>query len=206
MKRTFVVFLALAAAFALVLTQPLRADSYAIDLTGVNISVDGTLTASPTGTAGVYNITTLTGVFKDTNEGLDINAPVDLYPDAGTPIVRSSVNGPGLSYLSADGSETYDNLLYMPGPPNLDGWGGMLFTADGYEICVAAGDSGNYLAWVSILGDTNAFVDYNESLAGTFTVVETPPVPESSSLVLLAIGLFGLVMIRQGLRRACARS
>jgi hypothetical protein len=108
-----------------------------------------------------------------------------------------------MDYNSPDLTEYYDNELYYPAMPySLDDWGGILFSADGYEVSIAQ-DIGltTYGAWVSVLGedadsnsaywaDTGSNINFGEPLNGD--VQKTPELP---SLPLLATGLLSLVFI-----------
>jgi hypothetical protein len=205
MKRFSLALLALPALLAF--TPTASADTFNFSFIGVGntITATGIFEITEIGSSGVYNITgIMNGLFTDRNNGLNIfNAPISLIPDAGSLTYSSTVDGAGMDYNSPDQTEYYDNELYFPGTPyNLDDWGGVLFSADGYEISIAQ-DIGltTYGAWVSILGenavangaywaDTGSNISYGEPLNGD--VQKTPELP---SLPLLATGLLSLAFI-----------
>jgi len=205
MKRFSLALLALPALLAV--AQAASADTFDFRFIGVgnSITVTGIFDATEIGSTGVYNITgIINGSFTDKNDGLDIvNAPISLIPDAGGMTYISTVDGAGPDYNSPDQTEYYDNLLYFPGTPySLDDWGGVLFSADGYEINIAQDiDLTTYGAWVSVLGedadsngafwaDTGSNINYGEPLDG-----DVQPTPEPSSLPLLSTGLLALASV-----------
>jgi hypothetical protein len=191
----------------LAFTPAASADTFTFSFIGVGntIVATGIFEATEIGSSGVYNITGIkNGQFTDKNNGLDIvDAPISLIQDFGSLTYVSTVDGAGMDYNSPDKTEYYDNELYFPGTPySLDDWGGVLFSADGYEISIAQ-DIGltTYGAWVSVLGedanansaawaDTGSNINYGEPLYGD--VQRTPEMP---SLPLLATGLLSLAFI-----------
>lgn len=132
----------------------------------------GTLTVQATGTAGVYQILSVTGT-------------QDIYV-GGTPDV-TSITG----ILSPDPVYQADNLLYLNGGPLLDDTG-FSFTVDGPgadfngDVNIAYSNSAYYTPYELIGGP------------GTFTVTPTD-VPEPASLPLAAGGF--LLTAALGLRK-----
>ena len=205
MKRFSLALLALPVLLAF--TPAASADTFSFSFIGVGntIVVTGIFAATEIGSSGVYNITGIeNGKFTDQNNGLNIaDAPISLIPDAGSLSYISTVDGAGMDYNSPDQTEYYDNELYYPATPySLDDWGGILFSADGYEVSIAQ-DIGltTYGAWVSVLGedadsnsaywaDTGSNINFGEPLNGD--VQKTPELP---SLPLLATGLLSLAFI-----------
>ncbi len=208
MKRFSLALLALPALLAIAPAASADTfDTFSFSFIGVgnSITATGIFDATEIGSTGVYNITGITnGLFTDENDGLDIvKASISLIPDAGGLTYISTVDGAGLDYNSPDKTEDYDNLLYFPGTPySLDDWGGVLFSADGYEISIAQ-DIGltTYGAWVSVLGedadsngaawaDTGSNINYGEPLDGN-----VQPTPELPPLPLLSTGLLALASV-----------
>jgi hypothetical protein len=176
---------------AAVATPFANAETFVFDFLSQNgdFSAQGTLTASQIGDTGVWNITSLTGAFTDTDNGLDIvDQVISLYPDGTTPQALGSVQGTITGYETADGAEVYDNLLYYPAGTYyngsyypLDGGGLVFYTGilngAGYEVGIALGENANspQAGWVNITGSAPAdcsgevsngvcFVDYGTSI------------------------------------------
>jgi hypothetical protein len=192
MKKVPLALLALAVALAI--TPAAMASSILFDYGGNGVATDLTFTLGSQVSPGIYNISAVTGTFADSNIGLSSTAVSGIIPDgAGPATVLDTIEGPGVGWTSPDGSEVYDNLAYPLNPLVLDSWGGVLFTVGGYEVNIA-GENGGYQTWVSVLGNTNDFVD-NGTNGEILTSGSVAVAPEPSSLLLLGTGLFALAFV-----------
>jgi len=224
MKKSLIASIALAA--ALTICPAAFADTvFDVSFSGIslgnNMTFSGTFHTSPTSTAGIYDINSISnGTFTDYNGSLNISGTATLIPtSAGTLINQIPVNGAlGASYLSPDGSEQYDNVLVYPENPDyLDGFGFLINVSGLYEVSIAQSlnpsDSTIYGAWVSNLGTKNSWVDtgpnfdYGEPIDFQAQSVQVTyqggglNTSEPSSLLLLATGLLGLAgVMRRKLR------
>jgi len=166
MKKIWLATLAMAAMLA---APPFAmAETFSFDFVSQNGSFValGTLQAASSATAGVWNITSMTGTFTDTDHGLAIiDQPINVYPDGTTPESLPTVQGTIMGYSTADGAEVYDNLLYYPtgnyydgGYYPLDGGGLVFYTGaldgSGYEVSIALGENAQSpeAGWVNVTG------------------------------------------------------
>jgi PEP-CTERM motif len=149
----------------LVFAMGAMADEFNLTATGNTTSIFATLTGTPTGTPGVFDVTNLSGSV----DGLSAT----LLATSGPGVETSSITVNGYSIL-------YDNILNMNLP---------YFDADGLGFSLSDGTIGNLYCSGGVclygqLGGIPPFLEVLQQVSVTAT-----PTPEPGTLVLLGTGL-----------------
>ncbi len=105
-------FMLLALATTLAVATSVRATDINFSFSGNGISSTGTLTVTPSSTAGVDEITAITGTFSDTNAGVS-GAITGLYTPISYVSVTLALAPPGIAVTG--GGLSYDDLFYPAG-------------------------------------------------------------------------------------------
>lgn len=219
-KLIALVALVVAAGFA----SAAMADQFNFSFNGNGVSASGTFIVSPGSSAGVYDITSITGTFSDTNVGVS-GTITGLYQPVS---YRSNTEvTPGIALTA--GGLSYDDTFYPAGNSpaicyDLDPSTGKYvltypFSGGVFDIFGVAFDisgPGGYVAEIWSNGDVgHGPIVYAAGLASATTLVDDPnsvpgpgvpppgrygalvvtPTPEPGSLVLFGIGLFGVAAL-----------
>ncbi|MGH9469181.1 MAG: PEP-CTERM sorting domain-containing protein [Terriglobia bacterium] len=221
MKAKYIVVLACAA--AVTFASAARAGEINFWFNGGGISASGVFSATPSSTAGVDEITGISGTFSDTNAGVS-GAITGLYQPVS--YVSNTLASPGIAFTT--GGLSYDDLFYPAGDSpaicyDLNPVTGLPeltypFSGGQFDIFGVAFDiagPGGYVAELWSNGDvgggpivyaaglanaTSLVDDPNSGPAsgvppGRFGSLTTSPTPEPSSLVLFGIGLLGVAAL-----------
>ncbi len=162
------------------------ADVLTWSITGTGVTGSGTLTVGSPLSPEVYGVTSMTGTFADTNNGIN-GVVFDPY----SPSLITETSPDGLYY--------FDNLLDFNGGQFLDSNAGLLFQVignnalDGGEVNVAGGGTDpapyDYQGWETT--HTSTYLPSSGAgYAWSFNV--SAPVPEPATMSLIGFALFGL--------------
>lgn len=186
-----------------------HADSYSFSLSGSGITASGSFTTTDNGPEGSQVITSITGVFSDTNNGFSgaISGPAS----APIPVPNTALTPPTTFTAPAftDAGFSYDNLFWPSGESpavcidalafsggDFDIYGLVFSVAGGYTVDLwSQGVLGGYF-----IGDSLNGVKLGDSADG-YSVDFTANAPEPSSFLLLGTGaLTSLGLIRRKLQ------
>ncbi|HEX5481171.1 MAG TPA: hypothetical protein VFZ08_00935, partial [Terriglobia bacterium] len=106
MKAKLIALLALLVALGV--ASAAMADEFSFSFNGGGVSASGTFTASPGASLGVYEITSITGTFSDSNVGVS-GAITGLYQPV------SYVSDTSVGIAATSGGLSYDDLFYPAG-------------------------------------------------------------------------------------------
>ena len=229
------ILIAAALAASVVTVQRARADVWGFSFSGAGVSGQVELTVQPNvsptdpnascGTlgnnpcrsdpVGAYKITNISGVFSDTNGGLNIvnRAITGLVPISPSlprdpvfdPLVPTSLSFIDYTNEANPGSAlSYDNLFYPAGAPVVCDWlftgtaidiYGVAFTLSNGDTAVVWGD-GNYNNGLLTYGA--AVTDGVNELDYQFSGIDGAiPEPQSYAIVLAGLGALGLARRRR---------
>lgn len=220
MKIKFIAILALAAAVGF--ASAAMADEFDFSFSGGGITASGTFTVSQTSTAGVEEITGISGTFLDSN--FDVSGAITgLYQPVS--YVSNTLATPGVADTA--GGLSYDDTFYpagnspaicydlINGVPTLTyPFSGGVF--DIFGVAFKISGPGGYVGELWSNGDVGdgPIIVYAAGLANATELVDDPnsgpnstvapgeygslsvsPAPESGSLVLFGIGLLGIAAL-----------
>ncbi len=218
MKLRYIAVLALAVAVGF--ASAAMADEFSFSFTGGGITASGIFTVSQSSTAGVDEITGISGTFSDSNVGVS-GAITGLYQPVS--YVSNTLATPGIADTA--GGLSYDDTFYPAGNSPLvcydliNGVSTLTYPFSGgvfdiFGVAFNIAGPGSYVGELWSNGDVGGGpIVYAAGLANATSLVDDPnadsatippgeygsltvsPVPESGSLVLMSIGLLGIAAL-----------
>ena len=180
LKSSSLFSLALAGVLVLLVPNALRADTFSLTASGGADSINATLTATLSGTPGVYDITGISGIAN----GESVSLLSTSSPGVATVFCCEVISG-------STQEVTYNNLLYTNGAPFFDNDGLAFKLADGTVANLFESLTGGYLYFP----DPSA-PNFDEPVS-----VTVARAPENGTLALLLAGMFALGLIEVMARR-----
>jgi hypothetical protein len=194
MKKSSLALLAVATALAIVPSAFADTETWGFNVTGSGIDSNGTITIQQVGTTNTYEITSISGIFSDTNAGISNQLISGL--------VQAS-NPPGTGTLTSDNLFIFDNGFWPSSNAPmtcysgvcstgglLDIFGLMFDVAGGYEFNIWGNNTGGTSYTLDGAQDGN----YKDNGSGGVTV-EFVATPEPGSLLLLGTGLLAAAFV-----------
>ena len=219
MKLRLVAVLVLGAAVGF--ASAAMADEFSFSFSGGGITASGIFTVSQSSTAGVDEITGISGTFSDSNVGVS-GAITGLYQPVS--YVSDTLATPGIAYTA--GGLSYDDTFYPAGNSPaicydlINGVATLTYPFSGgvfdiFGVAFNIAGPGGYVGELWSNGDVGGGpIVYAAGLANATELVDDPnssststvppgeygsltmsAVPESGSLVLISIGMLGIALL-----------